>query len=51
MNEPHQSDKYLLCVGDDVVVDALLGEVDDVEAEVAGLVVWLRGLAVVHSCK
>jgi hypothetical protein len=35
-----------LGVLDDVVVNALLGEVDDVEAEVAGLVVGLGSLAI-----
>jgi len=31
---------------DNVVVDSLLGEVDDVEAKVASLVVCLWGLAI-----
>jgi hypothetical protein len=40
---------YLLCVLDNVIIDTLLGKVDDVETEVTGLVVGLRGLAIVHT--
>ncbi len=38
---------FLLCVGDDVVVNPWLGDVDDPQAEVAPGVVLLRGFAVV----
>ena len=42
---------FLLGVLNDVVVNALLCEVDDVEAEVARVVVVLRDLPVVQTFK
>ena len=44
-----RSPLYLLSVLNDVVINSLLGKVDDVEAEVTGLVVGLWGFAVVHA--
>ena len=46
-----RSPLYLLSVLNDVVINSLLGKVDDVEAEVTGLVVGLWGFAVVHAWK
>jgi len=40
---------FLLGVLNDVVVDPLLGEVDDVEAEVASVIVGLGRLTIVQA--
>ena len=47
----NSNEQLLLRVGDDVVVNAGLGDVNDPKAEVAAGVVLLRSLAIVNSWK